>query len=174
MDAAVEWTAIGGLAAAAAVCDLRTGRVPNALTFAAAAAGLVASVMSRGPGGVPISLLGCAVGLLLFLPMFALGGMGAGDVKLLAAFGAWLGPVAVVWAAIFASLAGGVLALLVGAMRGYLGEALRNLWVMAAIWRIGEGSPAAALTLAESTGPRLAYAVPIGIGAVLAFWRGHP
>ena len=52
------------------------------------------------------------VGLLLFLPLFALRAMGGGDVKLLAAFGAWLGPVLVFWVAVYGAIAGGVLALL--------------------------------------------------------------
>jgi prepilin peptidase CpaA len=170
---AIEWTVVCGLAIVAAVCDVRTGRVPNVLTFGAAAAGLVMSVVLPGPGGLSAGLLGCVVGLALFFPLFALGGMGAGDVKLLAAFGAWLGPVDVLWAAIWASLVGGGLAVVVGAWRGYLSEAVRNLVTMAAIWHAGGASPTAGLTLGESRGPRLAYAVPIGIGAVLALWLGR-
>src|SRR6266850_5354840 len=111
MAAALEWTALGALAGVAAFWDVKQGRVPNTVTFAAAAFGLVASIILRGPGALPISLLGCLAGLALFLPLFALGGMGAGDVKLLAAFGAWLGPVTVLWAGIYAALVGGVMAL---------------------------------------------------------------
>lgn len=174
MAAAVEWTAIGALAAVAAGWDVKQGRVPNAVTFAAAASGVVVSTILHGPGAVPSSVLGCLAGLMLFLPLFALGGMGGGDVKLLAAFGAWLGPVTVLWAAIYASLAGGVMALVVGAIRGYLPDAFRNLAVVALVWGGGGKSPFAGLTLAESRGPRLAYAVPIGIGALLAFWFNRP
>ncbi len=173
MAPAIEWMAIGGLAIVAAVCDVRTARVPNVLTFGAAAAGVVVSVVVGGLGGLSDSVLGCLAGLVLFFPLFALGGMGAGDVKLLAAFGAWLGPAGVLWAAIWASLVGGALAVVVGAWRGYLSEAVRNLVVMATVWHAGGASPVSGLTLGESRGPRLAYAVPIGIGAVLALWRAR-
>ena len=51
------------------------------------------------------------VGVALFFPFFALGGMGAGDVKLLAALAAWLGPIDAVYMAMFSSIAGGVIGL---------------------------------------------------------------
>jgi len=170
---AVEWAAIGGLAAFAAGCDVRTGRIPNALTFGAAAAGFTFSAVHAGPGGLATSLLGCLAGLALFLPLFVLRGMGGGDVKLLAAIGAWLGPTGALQAAIWASLAGGVLALVVGISSGYFSEAVRNLLAMVAVWRTVGPSPISGLTLSESRGPRLAYAVPIGIGAIAALWFGR-
>jgi prepilin peptidase CpaA len=110
--------------------------------------------------------------LVLFLPLFALGGMGAGDVKLLAAFGAWLGPMGALWTALWASLAGGVFALVVAAWRGYLADALRNVVVIVGVWRAAGPSQVPGLTLADAGGPRLAYAVPIGVGAVVALWLG--
>jgi prepilin peptidase CpaA len=168
----VEWAAIGGLAAFAAVCDLRTGRIPNALTFGAAAAGLIFSTATAGLFGLLTSLVGCLVGLVLFLPLFALRGMGGGDVKLLAAVGAWLGPLGALHAALWAALAGGVLAVVVALSSGYLSEAIRNLLAMVAVWRTVGPSPIAGVTLTESRGPRLAYAVPIGIGALVALWIG--
>jgi prepilin peptidase CpaA len=97
--------------------------------------------------------------------------MGAGDVKLVGAFGAWLGPMGVLWAAMWASLAGGVLALVIASWRGYLLEALRNVGAMVGVWRVVGPSPVAGMTLRDSRGPRLAYALPIGIGALLALWR---
>src|SRR5580765_7089499 len=121
----VTWGATGVLAVVAAVADVRTRRVPNALTFGAAAAGMGYATVHGGLGGLESSVLGCLIGVGLFLPLFALGGMGGGDVKLLAAFGAWLGPLGVLWAAIWASLAGGILALAVSIRRRYLREALR-------------------------------------------------
>jgi prepilin peptidase CpaA len=160
-----------GLAIAAAACDLRTRRVPNALTFGAAAAGLAFALVKAGVWGLLTSSMACLIGLGLFLPLFALGGMGAGDVKLLAAFGAWLGPIDTLWAALWAALAGGVLAVAVSVSRGYLPEAVRNLRAMATIWRTVGPSPIPEFTLRESRGPRLAYALPIGIGAILALWR---
>jgi prepilin peptidase CpaA len=166
----VQWVAMSGIAAAASIGDVRTGRVPNVLTVSAAAVGVCYATLHSGLGGLGSSLLGCLLGLGLFLPLFALGGMGAGDVKLLAAFGAWLGPAGVFWAAIWASLVGGALALVVSGWKGYLPEALRNVAAMIGVWRGVGLSPIAGITLTESAGPRLAYAVPIGVGAILALW----
>jgi hypothetical protein len=83
----------------------------------------------------------------------------------------WLGPWGVVLAAFWAAIAGGVLAVAVSAQHGYLGRAARNLWTMAAVWRATGIAPVAGLTLAEARAPRLAYAVPIAIGAVVALWH---
>jgi prepilin peptidase CpaA len=168
----VEWACVGGLAIVAALWDVRTGRIPNVLTFGAAAAGLVWSVAIGGFDGLGTSLLGSLVGLALFFPLFALGGMGGGDVKLLAAIGAWLGPLGAVYTALWGSLAGGVLALAVGVSQGYLREALRNVLAMLAVWRTVGPSAVAGMTLTESRAPRIAYAVPIGIGAIAALWLG--
>jgi prepilin peptidase CpaA len=78
--------------ATACVTDLRSRRIPNVLTFGASAAAVLFLGVSAGWAGVLWSLEGWAVGCLFFLPWFLLGGMGAGDVKLLAALGAWVGP----------------------------------------------------------------------------------
>ena len=171
--AIIQWLAIGGVATLAAVSDVRTGRIPNWLTFGAMAGGLVFSAIHAGGSGVVTSLFGGLVGLALFLPLFVLGGMGGGDVKLLAAVGTWLGPFGALQAALWASLAGGVLAVIVGISRGYLSAALRNLSALLWVWRTVGPSRVSELTLTESKGPRLAYAVPIGIGAIVALWVGH-
>src|SRR3990170_4623177 len=85
---------------AAVAFDVRTRRIPNWLTFGAAAAAFGYAGLHSGLTGVGIGVLGWLVGAALFFPFFALGGMGAGDVKLLAALGAWLGPTESVWVAI--------------------------------------------------------------------------
>ena len=90
--------------AGASIWDVRTRRIPNALTFGSAAVALAFHAFDAGslralPVAVAWSVAGWIVGFLLFLPVFLLGGMGAGDVKLLAALGAWLGPGAVCWVA---------------------------------------------------------------------------
>src|SRR5690606_6853686 len=142
----------------AVVWDLRTRRIPNVLTFGAAAAALAYALAQGGPSALAWAFGGWLLGAALFFPLFALGGMGAGDVKLLAALGAWLGPVDVIWLAIFSSIAGGALAIAVSLYYGYLRQAGRNLWLMLAHWRVAGIRPVAGVTLRESKGPRLAYA----------------
>jgi prepilin peptidase CpaA len=151
--------------------DLRTRRIPNWLTFGAAATGFVALAMTGGTGGMINSLAGWACGVALFFPWFALRGMGGGDIKLLAAFGAWLGPADTLQIALHAALAGGVLALATATAHNYLGTLLANLRLLATTWAVAGPCAVEALTLDTGRGPRLAYAVPLTIGAVVTLWR---
>src|SRR5688572_2486300 len=161
---------VGALLALACLSDLRTRRIPNALTFSAAACGLLFHLITGGSTAAAWSLGGCLLGAALFFPMFALRGMGGGDVKLLAAVGAWLGPGQVAIAALATSIAGGVLGLVVAVVYGYLRTALSNLWMLLTHWRVAGVRPLPAVTLQDATGPRLAYAVPIAIGTVVTLW----
>ncbi len=102
--------------------------------------------------------------------MFALRGMGAGDVKLLAAVGAWLGPSQVAIVALAASLAGGVIAIVVALGHGYLKTAVRNVWMLLMHWRVMGVRPLQEVTLEGTRGPRLAYAFPISIGTLVTLW----
>ena len=104
---------VGTLLALACVTDLRTRRIPNVLTLSAAAGAVLFHLATGGWQAAGWSLVGLFVGALSFFPMFALRGMGAGDVKLLAAVGAWLGPGQVAMVALATSLVGGVMAVVV-------------------------------------------------------------
>lgn len=102
--------AVATVAAVATVTDLRTRRVPNALTLGAGAAGLVTAALGIGGLGAGAALAGGGIGLLLMLPGYLFGSTGAGDVKLLAAFGTWLGPRDTLTAFMAMALAGGAIA----------------------------------------------------------------
>jgi prepilin peptidase CpaA len=159
-----------GIALAAVVWDLSSGRIPNLLTFGAALVALLVHAYMGGWTAVGMSLAGWAAGVALFFPFFALGGMGAGDVKLLGAIGAWLGTFAVVWVALFSSIAGGVMALGIALASGYLTQAIVNIFGLLTYWRVVGPRPSPALTLANHTGPRLAYAVPMFAGLMVTLW----
>lgn len=158
------------VALVACVTDFRSRRIPNVLTFGASAAAFVFWVVSGGPAGLWFSVAGWFVGCLLFLPWFLLRGMGAGDVKLLAALGAWVGPGTAVWVALYAAIAGGVFAVVVTLASGYLGTMVRNVWGLLMFWRIAGVQPHPELTLATAAGPRLPYAFPITAGVVAVLW----
>ena len=147
--------------------DVRTRRIPNVVTFGAAAAALLFYTITGGVSGLTFSAAGWLVASVLLCGSFLLGGMGAGDVKLIGALGAWLGPVEALWLAVFTGIAGGIAALLVAVSRGYLSQACRNIGVLLMHWRAVGLRPAPQLTLATSQGPRLAYAVPM-LGATIA------
>ena len=163
--------AVLGVGVAACITDVRTRRIPNLLTFGAAAAGLIFHVLAGGWQGLALAAGGWAVGLALFLPLFLLRGMGAGDVKLVAALGAWLGPLQVVWLALFASIAGGVIALFVAISKGHLRAMFRNIAAMVLFWYVAGPKPVPDQTLERSGSPRLAYAIPIFVGTVITLWR---
>jgi prepilin peptidase CpaA len=158
------------VAGMASVSDIRTARIPNVLTFGAAAAALVYLFASAGWSGLTQAGEGWAVGVLLFFPFFALGGLGAGDVKLLGAIGAWLGPRETLWVALYASMAGGVMALIVAIATGYLGRAVRNLRMLVTYWQVVGIKPLPELTLKGGHAPRLPYAVPIAAGLLVMLW----
>lgn len=156
--------------AVACLTDLRGRRIPNAVTFGGAALAILAALLTRGPSGLLESVAGWLVGCAVFFPFFALGGLGAGDVKLLAAIGAWLGPAGAFWTAIYGGLAGGPLAIGAALYRNYLGQSLMNLWLLLTFWRTAGLRPMPSLTLQSAAGPRLPYALPITAGAVLVIW----
>jgi prepilin peptidase CpaA len=96
--------------------------------------------------------------------------MGGGDVKLVAALGAWLGPAHAFWLAIYAGLAGGLIAVGVAMTHGYLRTALRNVGSMFGYWSLAGIKAVPGLTLESSTAPRVAYAIPILVGTVVTLW----
>jgi prepilin peptidase CpaA len=152
----------------ASVSDFRTRRIPNTLTFGGTALGFVYAAATGHGGGILGGVEGWALGFAMFLPMFLLGGMGAGDVKLLACLGAWMGPQQTFAMALYSMIAGGVLGIAVGLATGYLRQAFRNIWALLAYWRVMGIRPLEEVSLAGSKGPRLPYAIPIAAGAVWA------
>jgi prepilin peptidase CpaA len=84
---------VAGFITAAAVTDYHSRKIPNWLTVPAAVAGLLYHSFAPGGFGPLMALAGFAVGFVLLLLPWILGGGGMGDVKMLAALGAWLGPI---------------------------------------------------------------------------------
>jgi prepilin peptidase CpaA len=150
--------------------DLAWRRIPNGLTFGSALGAAIWQAWASGVSGAAWALCGWATGLLLLLPLYLLRSLGAGDVKLLAAFGAWLGPMGAIWAGLYGTIAGGALALLVAVTTGYLGTAYRNLYGLLMFWRLEGVRPMDQMTLDTSKGPRLPRAIPMLVGLVVTLW----
>ena len=161
---------VTGVGLIACVTDLRSRRIPNVLTFGAAGAALVYAAVVSGWSGVGAAALGWLIGAVAVIVPFALGGLGAGDVKLLAAMGAWLGPLGALWLALYTGVAGGVMALVVALASGYLRRALSNVTLLLMHWRVFGLRPLNEVSLEGSEGPRLAYALPIFAGLVTTLW----
>ncbi len=159
------------------VCDLRSRRIPNVLTFGAAAAAFAYHLTTGGVGALGQSALGWLVGVLVFIVPFALRGLGGGDVKLVAALGAWIGLTddsfmagGVIWLTLYTAIAGGVMAIAVSMAYGYSRIALRNVRLLLCHWRVAGLTAMPDITLDGSSAPKLAYAVPILMGMVATLW----
>lgn len=155
-----------GILLLAALGDLRTRRIPNRLVVILAVAGFVFSVTQRPvlPGALH-GLEGFFVGLACWLPFYSMGWLGAGDVKLFAAAGVWLGPMKSLEGALIGAFVGGVLAVL---------WMLKSHGVRNAIHTLGmaAGSPGllSSPTGSEKGRSTLPYGVAIAIGAICAAW----
>lgn len=157
--------------AAVTIEDLARRRISNVLTFGAALLALSLHFTVNGYEGLLNGLGGFTVGLAVFLPFFIMGGMGAGDVKAMAAAGAFLAPWPSLLAASLSLIAGGVLGLVVLAWRGGLIAALRGY---------GQGLLCLASTgrwlhspLPTAAAQRFPYALAIAAGTLGAVaWLG--
>jgi prepilin peptidase CpaA len=165
----------------AAIIDGKQLRVPNWLTFPLVGSGWIYSAASSylaGEGlwvGLGWSLVGTLVGLALLLPAYAIGGMGAGDVKLLAGVGAWLHGETTFYAFCLSAVVGGILAVVMAARRRALGKhALQARTILNEIVTIRDPKTLAAIAAErKSSMLLLPYGIPIAIGAILYFaWAG--
>jgi prepilin peptidase CpaA len=158
----LQFTVLAAALAIAVVVDVRTRRIPNWLTAALAAAGFG---MSFGGGVVTPAqaALGLFAGLLLMMPGHLIGATGAGDVKLMAAVGAVLGPGLTLRAFVFTAIAGGVLAVAVAARRGRLSETVFGTTQLVT-------SPVSSRPAINAThrANRFAYGPAIAIGTLLS------
>ena len=160
---AVVLTVVVLATAPAAAIDLRTRRVPNALTAAVAATGILIAVAGIGRVGPVASMLGLLLGMALMLPGHLFGGTGAGDVKLFAALGTLLGPGAIVTAFLYTAIAGGLLALVVAFQRG------RGCATVRAAARVIRRAPSSREAVEHPAADnRFAYVPAISIGVVIA------
>jgi len=161
---------------AASICDCRSYKIPNWLTFGGSAFALIYSVfIPFSPQlGFGWSLGGFALGLSLMLPLYMLGMMGAGDVKLMAMVGAFLGMTPTLYAVLFVFVSGGLAALAYALwhqslmrMSGNIKQSLASLLFST----MGGMRPQMIPFGNESVG-KLPYAVSITIGTT-AFLVAH-
>lgn len=164
---------------AAAVIDWWKFKVPNKLTFPLIVTGWLLGLannfgLEAGAGGLGSALLGTLLGCALLIPVYAIGGMGAGDVKMTMGFGSWIGAFYGVptglWIITFAfcagTIVGGIIALGMIAVRGqyktnlgHVGEIVGDMYKSSNVAEIHDK--------ANSRRPRwhrLPYGVPLCIG----------
>ncbi|MCA9230336.1 MAG: prepilin peptidase [Planctomycetales bacterium] len=162
----------------AAVIDGLKLKVPNWITFPMIVSGWVYSTALSpyaGWEGLGYSLLGTAVGLALLLPLYAIGGMGAGDVKLLAGVGAWMWGTVTVYAFAVSAIVGGVIAIaMVLWKRAWGKHQAQFFYILDEIATVKD--PEKLAKIAAERKPTmflLPYGIPIAIGSIAYFaWHG--
>ncbi len=149
-----------------AVIDLRTARIPNRLTYTALLAALPLRTALLGLSGLKSGAIGVLVAGGLFLLLYTVGAMGGGDMKLMAAVGAWVGSTQVMTLILAAALAGGVLAIGRIIFRNTVGETLRDTMRLI-YYRFTSGlQPHPELNVQSSGSQRVPYGVAIAVGAL--------
>jgi prepilin peptidase CpaA len=149
-----------------AITDVRSARIPNRLTYTAVLVALILRAVLLGVAGLKSGAFGMLAAGGLFLLLFVLGAMGGGDMKLMAAVGAWVGSDEVMMLILAAALAGGVLAIGRIIFRNVLGETLKNT-IRLIFFRFTSGlQPHPELNVQAPESQRVPFGVAIAVGAL--------
>lgn len=165
--------ALIGFVAVCWVFDVRERRIPNWLSASAMIAGLLLNLVFLGMSGLAHSLLGLALTGGALLAPFFLGGIGAGDVKMMGAVGALLGPSLGLQAVIAGFIAGGVFAVAHLAYVGRVGEKARATALMVADSVRSRALAPLRGNLDDPTAVAMPYSLPLGVGALLVLFFGR-
>jgi len=148
--------------------DIRTRKIPNRLTFPAAAAGLSINAYQHGWEGCIASALGLALGVAFLLVPYLLGGIGAGDVKMLGALGALAGPKIVSYGFLFGAILGAMIAAALILLRKFEISDLRSLKQFSISLLLSRGETIKAAGEGGGSMGTLPYSVPLAGGVLLA------
>lgn len=162
----------------AAVIDGMKLKVPNWITFPMIASGWIYSAAFSpyaGWEGLFLSLVGTAVGLAVLMPAYAVGGMGAGDVKLMAGVGAWMWGTVTIYAFAVSAIVGGVIAIVMVLSQGAWSKHKTQFWSILTEFAVVKNPEVLAGIAAERKSRMflLPYGIPIAIGTIAYFaWSG--
>lgn len=172
----VTYVLLAALLGVAVISDLRSRRIPNKLILSGIGLALAVDAIAMSTSTAPIAgpawwspLTGLATGFALLLPLYLLRATGAGDVKLMAMVGAFVGAPTVLAATLYTLLAGGLLSMVFMLGRGVAAQTLANVRFLLTDWaqRAGTGQGARLAPL-QTTAARLPYAVAIALGTAAA------
>lgn len=157
----------------AAYIDGKQLRVPNWITFPMVFSGLLFNTLNPDGMGFLWALVGMFVGLLCLLPLYAVGGMGAGDVKLMAGVGAWLGWQTTLYSFAATAIVGAVMAIVMVWYRKSFVKHYGNLLTILHEWKTLYRNPRELSRIAAERKPSmflLPYGIPICIGSIGYFF----
>jgi len=159
----IWWPTVAVLSVAT-FTDVHRRRIPNWLVLPFFVLGIAVSTWFYGWHGLAQSLEGAGLGFLIYGVLFWMGGMGAGDVKLCAAIGAWIGPFQLFIALVLTGLVGGVMALAWALCGGFLKELFEHTGdVVFSAKKRGEA------VLSNPLRRKMPYAPAIAIGTLISF-----
>ena len=155
---------ISALLLGAVIYDLVSHRLPNYFLLLGLLVAFAWQAWTASWSGVATGGAGLLTGFALFLPLYALGGMAAGDVKLMAVTGVFLGAAGTLLAGACSLMAGGVLGVIYLLYRGDLGKFLVRYWAMA--------STRSRISAEETDAARhrFPYAIAIAIGTMTSLY----
>jgi prepilin peptidase CpaA len=156
--------------AVATFTDLRNRRIPNWLVLPFMLAGIAVSGWLHGWHGIGQSFAGLGLGVLIYGFLFWLGGMGAGDVKLCAAIGAWIGPNQLFIALVITAMAGGIMVLCWAAFGGFLKDLFTGAGSVVFGWKERGMHRDPELVLSNPLKRKMPYAPAIAIGTLISFF----
>jgi prepilin peptidase CpaA len=161
---------LAGLLVVTTYSDLRWRRIRNVWTLGGASLAIVVHLFIGGLEGLQTTLLGLGTGLGLLMPFYLMKGMAAGDVKLMGAVGALVGPKLAVIAVLATLMAGGVLGIAYLIARGDIGRWLKrwNLLLTNLVVARGLGATYIPPATDEVAGQRFPYALAIAAGTLIA------
>jgi prepilin peptidase CpaA len=163
------------LVVTAAVKDLAVRKIPNRLVLCGLFSAGVLHLISGNPLNIlSTGLAGAAVGLAIFLPLYCLRGMAAGDVKLMAMTGAFTGPMLAFEIALAAYCAGGVMALVIVIANGRWRDLVVNLRaLLRPLYMRIVGMPATKEEMPRGSVGGMPYGLAIAAATCLMLWMRH-
>ncbi len=166
----IAWWPVLIVVAVATFTDIRSRRIPNWLVVPFLVLGILVSAVTAGFGGLVSSLEGIAVAAVAFGILVYMRAMGMGDLKLLAAIGAWIGPAHTGFALFGTAIAGGFIAVAYALWRGSLGSSLDSTGDLLAHFSRSGVKPHKTIALENPAALKVPYAPAIAIGALFSFF----
>ena len=152
-----------------AICiatDVRTRRIPNLVCGLGMVTGLAINTIHGGGAGLLASASGLLLAVALLLFPFAMGGLGGGDVKMMGAIGALLGPRATLDGVLVGMMLGGAVMMIHLARQHRLRETVVNVGTMATASVLGGSLEPLRVSAAQPGAIALPYSIPLGLGTI--------
>ena len=152
--------------------DMRTSRIPNYLTLGCALAGLGYQLGFHGWAGLAQGFLGLGLGFALLIIFYWMGGMGAGDVKALAALGTWLGPQQTLSLFVYMAFSGVLVVIIFLWRKGLLKDYIRYIYGLLVNWVLLRPHPSMPrLARPGFQAGEIPYAIALAMGMAILCWR---